>query len=129
MTLLSRTEDGSASETPLAPAYQYVGDSRSGERRTDNSGNSFWTFYGQYMFMSHMFGMFNRPVYQSDYNTYSNYRKNNRPYYGENNQYGTNGTIITQTHKIFFARKMAKQKMAKRSFRKKVEQRIGRYVS
>ena len=129
MALLSKTEYGYVTKTPSPPGYQYVGNSRYGECRTDSSRNSFWAFYGQYMVMSHMFGMFNRPVYQNDYNTYTNYSTNNRPYYRDNNQYGTNGTITKQTHKNFFARKMAKQRMAKRSFREKVGQKIGRSQS
>ncbi len=129
MALLSKTEDGYVTKTPSPPGYQHVGNSRYGEWRNDSSGNSFWAFYGQYMFMSHMFGMFNRPVYRNDYNSYTNSRNNSRPYYGKNNQYGTNGSITKQTNKNFFSRKMAKQKMAKRSFREKVGQRIGKSSS
>ncbi|MHC4268153.1 MAG: hypothetical protein ACYSTS_06770 [Planctomycetota bacterium] len=128
MSLLSKTEDGYV-KTPSPPGYQYVGDSRYGEWKQDRSGNSFWAFYGQYMFMSHMFGMVSRPVYRSDYGTYTNYRNNNRPYYGSNNQYGTNGTVTKQTHKSFFQRKMAKQRMAKQSFGQKFKQRVGRSQS
>ncbi|GAX59712.1 ABC-type proline/glycine betaine transport systems, periplasmic components [Candidatus Scalindua japonica] len=128
MSLLSKTEDGYI-KTPSPPGYQYIGDSRYGEWKQDRSGNSFWAFYGQYMFMSHMFGMVNRPVYRSDYSAYTDYRKKNRPYYGSKNQYGTNGTVTKQTHKSFFQRKMARQKMAKQSFSQKVKQRAGRSQS
>ena len=128
MALLSKTEDGYV-KTPSPPGYQYVGNSRYGEWRSDRSGNSFWAFYGQYMFMSHMFGMVSRPVYRGDYSTYTDYRKNNRPYYGSNKQYGTNGTVTKQTNKSFFQRKMAKQRMAKQSFAQKVRQRVGRSQS
>ncbi|ODS32566.1 MAG: hypothetical protein SCARUB_02317 [Candidatus Scalindua rubra] len=128
MALLSKTEDGYV-KTPSPPGYQYVGNSRYGEWRRDSSGNSFWAFYGQYMFMSHMFGMVNRPVYRDHYSTYTDYRRNNRPYYGPKNQYGTNGTVTKQTNKSFFQRKMAKQRMAKQSFGQRVKQRIGRSQS
>ena len=128
MALLSKTADGYI-KTPSPPGYQYVGDDRYGEWKQDRSGNSFWSFYGKYMFMSHMFGMVSRPVYRSDYGAYSGYRKSNRPYYGSNNQYGTNGSTTKQTHKSFFQRKMAKQKMAKQSFAQKVKQRAGRSQS
>jgi len=125
MALLSKTKDGYV-KTPSPPGYQYVGNSRYGEWRSHSSGNSFWAFYGQYMFMSHMFGMTNRPVYRDHYNTYTNNRKNNRPYYGSKNQYGTNGSVTKQTNKGFFERKMAKQRMAKKSFGQRVKQRVGR---
>ncbi len=126
MALLSKTADGYI-KTPSPPGYQYVGNSQYGEWRTDNSGRSMWVFFGSYMFMSHMLG--NRRVYRNDYNTYSNYRTSNRPFYGTNNQYGTNGTATKQTHKNFYQRKMAKQKMAKQSFAQKVRQRTGRSQS
>jgi hypothetical protein len=128
MALLSKTEDGYI-KTPSPPGYQYVGNTQYGEWKQDRSGNSMWAFYGQYMFMSHMFGMVNRPVYRSDYGTYTNYRNNNRPYYGSKNQYGTNGTVTKQTNKGFYQRKMAKQRMAKQSFGQKVKSRVGRSQS
>jgi len=128
MALLSKTTDGYV-KTPSPPGYQYVGDDRYGEWKQNKSGNSFWAFYGQYMFMSHMFGMVNRPVYRSDYGAYNDYRKSNRPYYGSKNQYGTNGTVTKQTHKSFFKRKMARQRMAKQSFGEKFRQRAGRSQS
>ncbi len=128
MALLSKTADGYI-KTPSPPGYQYVGNSQYGEWKTDRSGNSFWAFYGQYMFMSHMFGMVNRPVYRSDYSTYNKYRTSNRPFYGSNNQYGTNGSATKQTNKSFFQRKMAKQRMAKQSFGQKFKQRVGRSQS
>ncbi len=128
MALLSKTADGYV-KTPSPPGYQYVGDTNYGEWKQDRSGNSFWAFYGQYMFMYHIFGMVNRPVYRSDYRTYTDYRKNSRPYYGSKNQYGTNGSVTKQTHKGFFQRKMAKQRMAKQSFAQKVRSRAGRSQS
>ncbi len=127
MALLSKTADGYI-KTPSPPGYQYVGNSRYGEWRTDNSGRSFWVFLGSYMFMSHMLGS-NRTVYRSDYNTYNKYRASNRPFYGSKNQYGTNGSATKQTNKSFFQRKMAKQKMAKQSFGQKFKQRVGRSQS
>ena len=126
MALMSKTEDGYVTKTPSPPGYQYVGNSRYGEWRTDSSGNSFWAFYGQYMFMTQMFSMFSRPIYRNDYTTYTQYRDSGRPYYGSSNQYGTNGTITKQTNKNFFQRKMAKQKMKQSSFSDKVKQRIKR---
>ena len=125
MSLISKTEDGYV-KTPSPPGYQYVGNSRYGEWKSDSSGNSMWVFFGQYMFMSSMFNLFSRPVYRSNYNTYSQYRNNGKPYFGSSNQYGTNGTATKQTNKSFFQRKMAKQKAKQSSFKNKINQRIKR---
>ncbi len=126
MSLLSKTADGFVSRTASPPGYDYVGNSHYGEWKRDSSGNSFWAFYGQYMFMSHMFGMFSTPIYRSNYNNYTQYRDSGRPYYGASNQYGTNGSMTKKTNKSFFQRKMAKQKMKQTSFKDKVKQRINR---
>lgn len=126
MSLISKTEDGYVTRTASPPGYQYVGNSHYGEWKTDNSGHSFWAFYGQYMFMSHMFNMFSTPVYRSHYNNYSQHRDSGKPYYGSSNQYGTNGTNTKKSNKNFFQRKMAKQKSKQMSFKDKVNQRIKR---
>ena len=65
MELLSKNEDGKVSKIPAPPGYNnYVGNQRYGSWQTNSSGNSFWAFYGQYAFMSSMFGMMsNRPIY------------------------------------------------------------------
>lgn len=86
-------KNGVANNVPQPSGYNKVGDSRYGEWKRDSNGNSFWAFYGQYMFLSNMLG--GRTVYQNDYNTYRNYRNSGRPYYGtvQNGKttYGTTG--------------------------------------
>ena len=60
----------------------YVGNAKYGQWTSDGNGGSFWRFYGQYMFMSQMFGLMTRPAYYSHHNDYySNYRYS-RAYYG-----------------------------------------------
>lgn len=84
MELLSKNEDGKVSKIPAPPGYNnYVGNQRYGSWQTNSSGNSFWAFYGQYAFMSSMFGMMsNRPIYQSSYNDYNRSYRGSKPYYG-----------------------------------------------
>lgn len=90
MEIASKT-DGVVSKQTAPPGYSnYVGNSRYGSWQTDNSGNSFWAFYGRYAMMSHMMGLFAGPVYRTGYMDYrSNYR-GSRPYYGTStSRYGT----------------------------------------
>ncbi|WP_338764431.1 hypothetical protein WAF17_21820 [Bernardetia sp. ABR2-2B] len=84
MELVSKNEDGKVSKIPSPPGYNnYVGNKRYGSWQTNSSGNSFWAFYGQYAFMSSMFGMMNnRPIYRSSYNDYNRNYRGSRPYYG-----------------------------------------------
>lgn len=112
MSILEKNEEGKISKMAAPPGYGYVGNEKYGEWRSQG-GNSFWAFYGQYMFMSTMFGMINRPVYRRDYNTYSG-----GGYYGSRNYYGPKsgtgsmyGTNSAQTKKArpnFYQRRATK---------------------
>lgn len=110
MTLVHK-KDGKLDKNVSPPGYQYVGDSRYGEWRTHN-GSSFWAFYGQYMFMSHMFGMINRPVYRNDYNTYNSSYAGRRSYYGPKTngsyKYGTNSKATAKERPDFFKRRASR---------------------
>ena len=126
MVLVAKGKDGKIDDVQHPPGYQYVGDSRYGTWRRDERGNSFWEFYGKYAFFSHMFGMFSRPIYRSDYDTYRDYRSQRRPYYGKNREYGTNGTYTKQTNKNFFERRQQKELARKTRFTERVKQRTRR---
>ena len=113
MTILQKNGEGKISKVAAPPGYNYVGNSRYGEWRSNGSGGSFWAFYGQYMFMSHMFGMMSRPVYRREYNSYMG-----GGYYGSRNYYGPRsgssykyGTNSPQTRKArpnFFSRRASR---------------------
>lgn len=112
MSVLEKNKEGKISKVAAPPGYQYVGNSRYGEWRTHN-GNSFWAFYGQYMFMSQMFGMINRPIYRRDYDTYySGGYYGRRNYYGpkvgKTTKYGTNSPQTKKSNPNFFQRRATK---------------------
>jgi hypothetical protein len=90
MELLSKNEDGKVSKIPAPAGYNnYVGNKSYGSWQSGSGGNSFWAFYGQYMFMSSMFGMMNnRPIYQNSYNNYNQNYRGSKPYYGKNSSTG-----------------------------------------
>ncbi|MDP7349519.1 MAG: hypothetical protein QF907_00850 [Nitrospinota bacterium] len=124
MTLVSKTKDG-VSNTPHPPGYQYMGNSQYGEWRKDSGGNSFWAFYGQYAFFTHMFGWGNRTFYRTDYDAYRTSQASRRPFFGRNKEYGTGGKFTKRTNPNFFDRKMSKQRMAKSRFSDRVGRRFG----
>ena len=125
MTLASKTKDGQSTSTPHPPGYQYVGNTQYGEWRRDSGGNSFWAFYGQYAFFTHMFGWGNRTFYRTDYDAYRTSQASRRPYFGRNKEYGTGGKFTKRTNPNFFERKMAKQRTAKSRFSERVGRRFG----
>lgn len=59
-----------------------VGNPNYGEWKTDSSGNSFWAFYGQMMFLNSLLDLGSRPYY---YNSWYN----NRPYSSYHDYYGS----------------------------------------
>jgi hypothetical protein len=123
MTLLSKKK-GQYNTSVGPPGYNYVGDEQYGKWQRDSSGNSFWAFYGKYALISHLLG--GSRIYRTDYNTYQNYRRQGRPYYGRNKQYGTSGRLTKSQKPNFYSRRAAKVRASKTSFSQKVNQRIGR---
>jgi len=127
MVIASKTPDGKLSNTPFPNGYQYVGNSNYGRWRQDSSGGSFWEFYGKYALMSNLMSWAGGGLHRRDYNTYTNYRQNNRPYYGPKNSYGTNGTITQKQKPNFYSRRKARKAKSSSAFSRKVEKRrIGR---
>ncbi len=125
---IASKKDGKIEKNVAPPGYSnYVGNERYGEWRTDNSGRSFWEFYGQYAFMRSMLGLVAGPVYRTGYYDYrDNYTRYGRPYYGNitstgTPQYGTSSTTITKQNPSFASRVSNSS-----SFRNKVGTRVAR---
>ncbi len=131
LELASKGEDGKIHKVPAPPGFNNrVGNAKYGEWQTNSSGQSFWHFYGQYMFMSSMMNMMAGPVYRDNYYHYRDYRSNpstgNTPYYGNNNQYGTNSPHGRASNPSFFERKQQQQQLS--SFKQKVASNPARYT-
>jgi len=123
MTIWAK-KDGKESKGIGPPGYEYVGDMRYGQWNTNSSGRSFWAFYGQYHFISALLG--HGPIYRNHYASYTRSRTQNRPYYGSNNEYGTNGSLTKKQKPNFYSRRMTKMKAKQASFSDRVNQRVGR---
>jgi len=96
MEVMARDSTGHLSKGAAPPGYSnYVGNEKYGQWKTDNSGNSFWAFYGRYAMMSTMFNMMAYPARRSYYNDWrGGYYGTGRGYYGPStggrSYYGTN---------------------------------------
>ncbi|TAF67504.1 MAG: hypothetical protein EAZ55_04080 [Cytophagales bacterium] len=127
LELASKGEDGKISKIPAPPGYSnYVGNKQYGQWRTDNSGNSFWEFYGKYAFMSSMFNLMTAPVYRSSYYDYRDNYMGRSPYYGQRingrYQYGTSGSLTTRTNPDFHSRNTGGSSSFKSKLRSRVAQ-------
>jgi hypothetical protein len=96
---IASKQDGKVTKTVSPPGYgSYVGNQRYGHW-VQRNGHSFWAFYGQYAFMSSMFGMMSYPVRRSYYDDYrTNYYGSGRTYYGPR---GTDGRSMYGTNSAY----------------------------
>lgn len=113
---------------PQPPGYQYVGDSRYGEWKQDSGGNSFWSFYGKYMFFSSMFNMMTGPVYRSNWDYCSRGWGTGRPCYGSGGTFGTGGAYVRShgAYRDFKTRQTLSPRARRSSFESKVARRVSR---
>jgi hypothetical protein len=129
MALATKTPDGKATNTPIPNGYQYVGNPEYGRWRQDESGGSMWEFYGKYMLMSQVMNWAGFGMNRNHYNNYATNLSGGRPYFGSNNQYGTNGSVTKTQKPDFYARKSAKMSQSQSRFKNKINQRVGRSKS
>lgn len=128
MAILGKSADGTLTDTPFPPGYQYVGNPQYGSWARDNDGNEFWQFAGQYLLLSTVFDLFDGPrrVYRNDWGGYTTARRSRTPYFGTGNRYGTAGTLTRQSNPTFFERQRARQAASRQSFSNRVGSRVGR---
>lgn len=125
---LASKADGKLTKAVSPPGYSnYIGNEKYGHWRKDNSGNSFWEFYGKYAFMSSMFRLAFAPAYYSVYSPwYTGYRGYGRPYYGTyggRNYYGTNSTYSSK------ARSNSRWQKKPQTFKDRVRSRVKQSAS
>jgi len=85
------------------PGMAYVGNDKYGEWKKDNSGSSFWSWYGRYALFSHLFFFPSSSFGYGGWNSWNNGYRNQQPYFGKtqngNQRYGTRGNFVKQSPK------------------------------
>lgn len=122
MALAAKSDSG-VTNTPHPAGYHYVGNPRYGEWQR-SGGQSFWVFYGQYAMMRSLLG--GGGIFRSDYQDYRGYQRSNRPYYGSERQYGTQGSVTRQKKPTFYERRQRALERRQSSFSRRASSRIGR---
>ncbi len=125
MALVNK-KDGKLSSEVTPPGYQYVGDSRYGQWKTDSSGSSFWSFYGKYAMFKNLMGGWYRPVRRYDYDNYRDFSRRNMVYYGANNDYGTKGRVSRQNNPSFYQRRKSRETNFSKKFKNNLKSKVGR---
>ncbi|MDA0709188.1 MAG: hypothetical protein O3B73_03145 [bacterium] len=122
MALVSKTDQG-VNDAAHPPGYDRVGNPQYGQW-VNRGGSSFWEFYGQYAFMSSMLGWGSGyGMSRGDYDQYRSSQRENRPYYGSNKEYGTQGSVTQRQKPSTFARRKAAMTQKNSSFSQKLQSR------
>lgn len=91
--------DDQADQEASPPGMVYVGDTDTGEWKTDSNGNSFWAFYGQYRFFSDLIGGPYPYHYRYEYDEWNrSYRHAGHPYYSTMSgkpRYGSKSPLVS----------------------------------
>ncbi|MCU0394132.1 MAG: hypothetical protein MUE81_23735 [Thermoflexibacter sp.] len=125
MEIASKNE-GQLSKVAAPPGYnRYVGNSQYGQWSTGSNGTSFWEFYGQYAFMSSMFGLASNLMYRNQYDNYRGTYMGRQPYYGQLSDgrpaFGTYSSHGEKANPDFYKRTGGAS-----SFKEKVSSRVNR---
>ena len=99
MAILSKPYGEFEPDTMAAPpGMAYVGNPQYGEWKKDDSGNSFWSWYGRYAFFSNLFFFPPSYYYYGSWNRWRTGYRYQKPYYGRTDSgqytYGTRGTTV-----------------------------------
>lgn len=102
MSIFRRDEkDGQTSSTPQPPGAIFLGDPSYGSWELAPSGNREWNFYNAYKYFPDYLGWGDYRPTESFWNALRLHESNNESFYGENNEFGTEGSV---TSKVFKSR-------------------------
>ncbi len=123
---IATKKDGKVTKQAVPAGYNnYVGNPKYGHWETRSNGESFWSFYGKYAFLSSMFNtMSYRQSYWNDY-YHGGYYGSSRSYYGPSGRtvFGTRSYTSSSTGRsTTWGSKPS-------SFKQKVRSRVTRSVS
>lgn len=100
MSLFRRSDRNNVESTiPLPPGSLYVGDASYGQWRYENSGTKVWRFHRAYRHFPQIFGWGEWRPTQIFHDKVKIHMAHDRPYYGDENEFGKNGEITKQAFK------------------------------
>lgn len=88
--------------TPLPPGSIFVGDTAFGRWKNSNSGVKYWRFYKPYRFLKRLLRWGDFAPNVEFYNKVKAHIGQNKPFYGLDNEFGTNGEFTKQQFPEFF---------------------------
>ncbi|MCX7822305.1 MAG: hypothetical protein N2260_02535 [Syntrophobacterales bacterium] len=133
MTIFAKEKDGTITDVPHPPAYQFIGDTRFGQWKTDEKGNQIWEWIGKYYVISSILDLLgdHRRISYEDWHNYRTSMQKRKPYFGpqdesKNPTFGTGGSWTQKKFPTFFERQQARMAAKKASFEQRVSQSMGK---
>lgn len=100
MSLFRRYEkDGKTSTTPQPAGTIFLGDPAYGSWQLAHSGSREWHFYNAYKYFPEYLGWGEYRPTETFWNTLKLYSTNEEVFYGEQNEFGTNGKVTSSVFK------------------------------
>ena len=105
MSLFRRKENDFTSTLPLPPGSLYIGDKSFGNWSKNKEGRRVWKLHGAYNGLVKKFRWFDFRPNKSFYKSLKTNIENDVPFYGKNQEFGTNGTITKVAYPHYFQKK------------------------
>ena len=104
MAVFRRDRDGIENHTPLPPGSVFIGDKNLGKWITHPSGEKRWRFFGVYRNLVHFLGWQGFEPSLQLRNKIQIFLEQEKPFFGENKEFGLTGTITQTSFPAFFNR-------------------------
>ena len=119
LSIFNRNDkDGSYSTTPLPPGSIFLGNSSYGRWKLTSLGIRQWYFYSAYKHFPQYLGWGNYRPTQKFWKALKIHQNQQEAYYGDKNQFGTNGSITSKVFADRISRKTENHVNFKDHFRK-----------
>ncbi|ATH08961.1 hypothetical protein BIY24_13690 [Halobacteriovorax marinus] len=119
MSIFRRGEKkNTQSDIPMPPGILYVGDPAYGHWEMLNSGEKGWVFHRAYRHFPAIFNWGTFTPTERFYNTAVAFEEHDKTYYGDNNEFGTNGKLSEEKNQL---EKEKDEEVRKTDFRERID--------
>lgn len=102
MSIFRRAENLEESFTPLPPGTVFIGDRDFGRWRESQKFGRVWQFYRAYRYLPQYLGLDEFPITYSFFQEIQKRQRENKPFYGFNDEFGTGGSITKKEFPAYF---------------------------
>lgn len=105
MSIFRRNEELEESFTPLPPGSVFIGDRDFGRWRDSAQYGKVWQFYRAYRYLPQYLGLEDFPATYKFYQEIQKRQRENKPFYGFNDEFGTSGSVTKEVFPAYFKKR------------------------